>query len=377
MANNALDPVFANELAEINGSFTPTLRKDSRARTIDAILHEQGEHSGATTSVRHFDDATGKPMAYVINDGQHTIVSFSPTMTYADMHTNLNFALVDGPFKGSKVHAGYSEYLNAPASDGTSLWDKISSTLKEPEFSGHSVTYTGLSMGGALATLASAQHAKQAGNAPIEAVYTYGQPMVGDNMFAAYYDATLKEKHHRIIGDDIVTQFPPEGGYKHVGTAEYVRGYSVDRQSGGLGWRESGRYYEKDAKTLSQLDEKLQQDAKVLWEQKETLYKFIQPGITEAEKKALIEQLTSGPVKFDKLMGYVAEHDGYVQHTGRQKASENAYPAVGRASVPTDANMADKLEPEHAKSKDAPMIKPNAPIVPLQKSGQQAGLGST
>ena len=45
---------------------------------------------------------------------------------------------------------------------------------------------------------------------PVTAVYTYGQPRVGDPQFSAAYDAALKNATFRYVNDlDIVPHLPP------------------------------------------------------------------------------------------------------------------------------------------------------------------------
>lgn len=54
-------------------------------------------------------------------------------------------------------------------------------------------------------------------NLPVQGVYTYGQPKVGDMLFAANYDSILKAKTFRFYNeDDPVVNNPPK--LYHAGT---------------------------------------------------------------------------------------------------------------------------------------------------------------
>jgi triacylglycerol lipase len=68
---------------------------------------------------------------------------------------------------------------------------------------------TGHSLGGALAVLAAAVLQFQAGR-NVTAVYTYGQPRVGDQPFSSAYDAALGDVTFRFVNNlDIVPHVPP------------------------------------------------------------------------------------------------------------------------------------------------------------------------
>ena len=102
------------------------------------------------------------------------------------------------------VHEGFSEALN-------SVWENISvelSRLSCPVF------YTGHSLGAALATLAAARTAPKA-------LYTFGSPRVGNEMFAA---SLADVPHYRVVdAEDVVTTVPPEAlGFWHVGTEHHL-----------------------------------------------------------------------------------------------------------------------------------------------------------
>jgi predicted lipase len=91
------------------------------------------------------------------------------------------------------------------------VWDEIEgelSTLACPVF------YTGHSLGAALATLAASRHAPQA-------VYTFGSPRVGNEVFVA---SLQNLPIHRVVDDkDAAALLPPEAlGFRHVGLLQLL-----------------------------------------------------------------------------------------------------------------------------------------------------------
>jgi len=88
---------------------------------------------------------------------------------------------------------------------------------------GNKVTYTGHSLGGALANLAAAEHQGEKGKVE---VVTFGAPRVGDKAFAATLESKLgQEKITRVTTPgDPITQVPPSAsvvgdklGFQHAG----------------------------------------------------------------------------------------------------------------------------------------------------------------
>lgn len=87
---------------------------------------------------------------------------------------------------------------------------------------GKPIFFTGHSMGGSLATLASyeaARHWRQLGLGSAEdvAVTTFGAPRVGNSAFALRYDATVATHWRVVIAADPVVRQPRLLGYHHVG----------------------------------------------------------------------------------------------------------------------------------------------------------------
>jgi hypothetical protein len=142
--------------------------------------------------------------AYVIETApgiaNETVVAFRGTQVFADpsladMLSNLWFRR--RPWDPGRVHRGYREALL-----------DIAQELKRPLYSGRRPLYfTGHSMGGALATLASTL-------APgPSATYSFGAPRVGDGAFARGLTNLVRVVH----GADIAPRYPLPLGYRHGG----------------------------------------------------------------------------------------------------------------------------------------------------------------
>jgi pimeloyl-ACP methyl ester carboxylesterase len=114
------------------------------------------------------------------------------------------------PYAGL-VHRGFAEAVDA-------LWPQIQTALASlPQklpfwIAGHS-------LGGAMATLASLRLAEQ--GLQVKAVYTFGSPRVGNEVFHDAYP--LNACNYRFVNyDDIVPHLPLRPEFKHVGTPELL-----------------------------------------------------------------------------------------------------------------------------------------------------------
>jgi triacylglycerol lipase len=105
-------------------------------------------------------------------------------------------------YQGGTLHQGFWEALEA-------IWKLLYKQIQDFRSNQQKIWLTGHSQGGALAMLAARRLVAE--NLPIQGVYTYGQPKVGDMLFAANYDSLLKNKTFRIYNeDDSVVNNPPK-----------------------------------------------------------------------------------------------------------------------------------------------------------------------
>ncbi len=100
------------------------------------------------------------------------------------------------------VHQGFWESLEQ-------VWLPLLEQVMRFEKPTQKVWFCGHSQGGALAMLA-ARRFLEIGK-QVQGVYTYGQPKLGDMLFAANYDSLLRERTFRIYNeDDSVVKNPPK-----------------------------------------------------------------------------------------------------------------------------------------------------------------------
>ena len=112
---------------------------------------------------------------------------------------------------GGRVHQGFKEAYN-------DVCDQLDAVVRA-KLPSQSIWLTGHSLGGALATLAAA-HCVEI-EMPIQGIYTYGCPRVGD---ADFVDRLPRQSHYRFVHrDDWIPTVPPELlGYTHAGVLKSV-----------------------------------------------------------------------------------------------------------------------------------------------------------
>jgi len=145
--------------------------------------------------------------AYVIETDAHTAVVFRGTQVFsgfslADIASNL--WIRRKPWTPGKVHRGYREAILDIASEAKSV-------LYAPK---RPLYFTGHSLGGALATLASTFVPGPT------ATYTFGSPRVGNRAFAT----ALRNLYRFVHADDIAPKYPLPLGYRHGGEAWRLSG---------------------------------------------------------------------------------------------------------------------------------------------------------
>ena len=140
------------------------------------------------------------------------ILAFRGTSSLKDWMTDVDINLVNGP--GGKVHDGFLCALN-------SIWRRLAKTLDAAR--GHRKLWiTGHSLGGALATLATAKLRLELAQ-PVNGLYTYGSPRVGNEEFARNFDADFYYQYYRMVNNnDVVPRIPFRlMSYRHVGIFKY------------------------------------------------------------------------------------------------------------------------------------------------------------
>lgn len=151
--------------------------------------------------------------AYIAIDKDTMIVSFRGTESkIADWMTDLDTDLVGGP--GGKVHEGFLGGVSC-------VWRDMFQFIRA-ERGKRSLWLTGHSLGAALSTLATAKLRLEK-DEPVNGLYTFGQPRIGDRDFAQRFDQDFGNQSFRYVNNnDIVTRVPFRSmKYSHVGSFRY------------------------------------------------------------------------------------------------------------------------------------------------------------
>ncbi|KAH6654824.1 Alpha/Beta hydrolase protein [Truncatella angustata] len=168
---------------------------------------------------QYFSDITTSTQATLFRDDatEEYIISFRGTSDVQDFLTDLDQDLVPcvAPgidCSGCTCSQGYLRQYNAVAEEVKTAID--TGLSQHPNYS---LTITGHSMGGALASLGAAS---LQGQGLSVTPYTYGQPRTGDQAYADYIDSTFPDTIFRVTHkNDGVPQIPSQDdGYRHHST---------------------------------------------------------------------------------------------------------------------------------------------------------------
>ncbi|OKH18757.1 lipase family protein [[Limnothrix rosea] IAM M-220] len=183
---------------------------------------------------------------FVVGDRQKIIIAFRGSeRKIADWATNTKAIRTN--FSEDKtlgtVHRGFNAALN-------SLWPELETEIQALRTANQTIWLTGHSLGGALATLATAKLHLDNSQIPVSGLYTFGQPRVGSQKFSIAFNSQLKNITFRCVNNnDVVTRVPPQiFGYSHVGRLMYFDARGRLRNDRNLSWwarfwdRLEGRY---------------------------------------------------------------------------------------------------------------------------------------
>lgn len=153
-------------------------------------------------------------------DGKVGVLAFRGTEpeNIISILTDVNSQMT--PFFGGEIHSGF--YLNTEA-----IWALISEKIEEEQAKKLETLYvTGHSLGGAMsvATAAKAQFDNVGWGKLIKGIYTYGQPMVGNNTFANLCQNKFGDMLYRhVYSRDIIPRLPTidMGDFKHFGIERF------------------------------------------------------------------------------------------------------------------------------------------------------------
>jgi len=154
---------------------------------------------------------------FVIAKNDMIIVAFRGTeiTDLQDVMTDARIQLMKFPGRRGKAHTGFWGGLNL-------VWKDLLAIIQEEQKTAQPIFITGHSLGGALATLATARFRLEM-DKPINGLYTFGAPRAGDRDFASAFNADFKPRAFRYVNNnDVITRVPArEMNYSHVGTFLY------------------------------------------------------------------------------------------------------------------------------------------------------------
>lgn len=167
--------------------------------------------------------------ALVVRLPSAVIVAFRGTDEARDWLTNLAMWQRSpwGAEWGS-VHAGFLGAVDA-------LWPKLTNALRELKCTDDvPVWLTGHSLGGAMALIAAIRLMNERSQVRIDAVYTFGQPMVGNREFAKVCGTRLADRFARFVATrDDIPNHPASGA--HGGTLVFFDRHGTLRENPGRG----------------------------------------------------------------------------------------------------------------------------------------------
>lgn len=162
--------------------------------------------------------SAGNTQAYVLGDDNHIVVAFRGTEAPTSLEGLKDWLLTDAnnflilpegrmgtdfaaAGVGARFHRGF---MTALADIWESVYAAVEAELKKKE---RPLWVTGHSLGGALALLASWRFLRK--STDVYRIYTFGAPMVGNDLAVRAFDRELEGKVYRYVhGPDIVPKLP-------------------------------------------------------------------------------------------------------------------------------------------------------------------------
>ena len=171
------------------------------------LAYEPAATVKATALAWGFSDcqpiSRGDAQCFVATTADLVLVCFRGTTSLGDWLSNLNLSTINTTTIGT-VHSGFLGQFN-------DLRQRIEIIFASRP--GRNVILSGHSLGGALAALGAATWTDVQ---PLLGLYTYGQPLTGQDDFAAIMEVRLGDRYLRFVNDtDVVPRVPP--GYRHAG----------------------------------------------------------------------------------------------------------------------------------------------------------------
>jgi triacylglycerol lipase len=158
--------------------------------------------------------------SYIAIGEEAVLAVFCGTNEQLDWRTNLSFTALQGPV--GTVHRGFMLALENVWPDMLAAIDDYRQQCKRQGKQIPTLWITGHSLGAALATLAVAK-LRMEEDRPLNGLYTYGSPRIGDRIFARNFNLEFKAAFRFVNNTDIVTRVPARLMlYSHVGNFLYL-----------------------------------------------------------------------------------------------------------------------------------------------------------
>lgn len=227
--------------------------EDSGQQRLDTVPGSEGrkqtEHDikqGRKAAPEHDQKRSGEASflpsskGIVLRSPGGMIIAFRGTEAFNLLNWRTNFTInMTRHRRLGGVHDGfYSALFHRPAAGGSSLFEDVVDILRDAaqdveDGQGQSqqpVYITGHSLGGALASLFAAALAIQEPDlaARVAAVYTWGEPRVGDSKFRDVFNAAYGDRCFRIrnAGDIVPFLLPQWLGYRHRGRELFLTSFN-------------------------------------------------------------------------------------------------------------------------------------------------------
>jgi triacylglycerol lipase len=239
--------------------------------------------SGFTGPFDVFDNADTQ--GFVAESADAIIVAFRGTQPNRPMDWFVDFRATPGAWDHNVGHVHDGFYSALRKVWGVTLANGEILPRRLLNRGNKTIWITGHSLGGALAELCAAQ-ALFVSKIPVQGVYTFGQPRVGNNDFAAAVDAKLGSGIFRFINDrDIVPRVPLfTMGFCHYG------GQHAFDHAGKASSAESAVETMKDALTFAKGAFNLQIAGQVAGLMTDGLKSLITGNFTEEHERAFRER---------------------------------------------------------------------------------------
>lgn len=159
--------------------------------------------------------------AFSLNTGENShLIAFKGSSTWQDIITFADARMVEFSYRDAhvKVHSGVFRMFESIEPILTKLIYPNNPELTTPQY----ITFTGHSLGGALAIMAAAYYGNMSNKNSIITCHTFGTPKVGDVEFCNWYQQGVYESANIINYTDVVPCLPSLNTYATVDVMNIV-----------------------------------------------------------------------------------------------------------------------------------------------------------